>query len=244
MVDHQQIALERERRGRGEDDDAVGWGDDRRAGRAGDVDPRMIGARFARIDALRSEHAADPAGGTGQIKRWRQPSLAVSSARAAAIWSSSILRRARNSGVGVVPRGKVGSDSICQPCGVTASDGAGRCRRRARASIAGNRGRVAVEGDQEAAVGGEADRPAVEAQRPGAGRHRAGREAALFDRARQMEIGALDDPARRGGSGTGGRPGNDARACSRPAAGPNQGAQARYRRDLNPAAPPSSLPPR
>src|SRR3546814_13759328 len=61
MVDHQQIALQREGAVGGQDHYPIGWRDDGLARRAGYVDAAMIGARLALIDALRSEQAGDAA---------------------------------------------------------------------------------------------------------------------------------------------------------------------------------------
>src|SRR3546814_11903157 len=61
MVDHQQIALQREGAVGGQDHYPSGGRDDGLARRAGYVDAAMIGARLAQIDALRSEQAGDAA---------------------------------------------------------------------------------------------------------------------------------------------------------------------------------------
>ena len=61
VIDHQQIALERERRFRGQDHHAVRRRGNRRAGGERDIDARMIGTRFAGIDSLRAEQRRDAA---------------------------------------------------------------------------------------------------------------------------------------------------------------------------------------
>src|SRR3546814_15525075 len=62
VVDDDEIALQAEHRRPGQDDDAVGRGDDRSAGPRRDVDAAVIGARLAAIDSLSAEAAADSAG--------------------------------------------------------------------------------------------------------------------------------------------------------------------------------------
>src|SRR3546814_13396982 len=62
VVDDDEIALQAEPRRPGQDDDAVGRGDDRSAGPRRDVDAAVIGPRLAAIDSLSAEAAADSAG--------------------------------------------------------------------------------------------------------------------------------------------------------------------------------------
>src|SRR3546814_15141653 len=62
VVDDDEIALQAEHRRPGQDDDAVGRGDDRSAGPRRDVDAAVRGARLAAIDSLSAEAAADSAG--------------------------------------------------------------------------------------------------------------------------------------------------------------------------------------
>lgn len=58
VIDHQQIALQREGMVSRQHDHAIGGRDKDRASRLRDIDARMIGAGFAAIDALRAEQAA------------------------------------------------------------------------------------------------------------------------------------------------------------------------------------------
>ena len=83
MIDQDEIAFEGERMIGGQHDDPVGGTPGRRAiehrtvGIAGDIDPAMIAAGNAGIDALRSEQGADPAfRGPDEFQRIRSAEVA------------------------------------------------------------------------------------------------------------------------------------------------------------------------
>src|SRR3546814_134964 len=171
----------------GQDDDAVGRGDDRSAGPRRDVDAAVIGARLAAIDSLSAEAAADSAG--DRPDEILPPALRLGSGGAGGVDSSDLALADAKEFLAGPPLTKRGVDMLDVPG--PGRDGGVASHRAAvdeRRHEDGGRGLIAIEAEQESSVVAKWDGLFVEGQARGSARRGTEDDAALGEGA-VKEIG-------------------------------------------------------